>query len=186
MLTDTLLADTVFATSVFAAIEALAPIAALRGSTWVYPLVNAAHVLGIALLVGAIVTLDLRLLGAWRSAALAPLWRVLRPVAACGLALAAASGLLLFATRAGQYAASPYFLAKLVIVALGILNALALHHRLDLHRARQAQAQGTGQHWPDVEASHAIRLPAHVRAAAALSLACWLAALLLGRLVGYF
>src|SRR3546814_3819020 len=49
-----------------AALQNLEPVAALRASRWVYPLVNTAHIAGIALLFGAIAPLDLRLLGAWR------------------------------------------------------------------------------------------------------------------------
>lgn len=42
-------------------------VAALRASRWVYPLVNTGHILGLALLFGAIIPLDLRMLGFWRS-----------------------------------------------------------------------------------------------------------------------
>lgn len=50
--------------ALFAALEASTWATALSGSLWVYPLINAGHLLGIALLVGAIVPMDLRLLGA--------------------------------------------------------------------------------------------------------------------------
>ena len=49
-------------------LEATALARALRDSVWTYPMINAGHILGVALLVGAIVPLDLRLLGVWRSA----------------------------------------------------------------------------------------------------------------------
>ena len=74
----------------------------LRSARWEYAAANTAHVLGIALLVGAILPLDLRLLGVWRSVPHQDLARVLVPVAAAGLALAATAGILLFATRAGR------------------------------------------------------------------------------------
>ena len=70
-----------------AALEATPLATALRGSVWVYPLVNAAHILGVALLVGSIVPLDLRLLGVWRSVPLTPLWGVLTRTAGAGLIL---------------------------------------------------------------------------------------------------
>src|SRR3546814_3716465 len=41
-----------------AALQNLEPVAALRASRWVYPLVNTAHIAGIALLFGAIAPLD--------------------------------------------------------------------------------------------------------------------------------
>ena len=92
------------------ALEATAVAGALRGSVWAYPLVNAVHILGVALLVGAMLPLDLRLLGAWRSVPLAPLWRVLTRTASAGLGLAMVCGTLLFITRATEYAASGLFI----------------------------------------------------------------------------
>lgn len=145
---------------------------ALRDSVWVYPLVNAAHLLGVALVLGAIIPLDMRLLGAWPSVAVGPLWRVLTRTAAVGLALAVIFGLLLFVTRASEYAASGLFLAKMLVVAAATLNALVLRVNCaaDLPRSNTPQE----------------RLAGCVRIAAVVSLAGWLSALILGRLVGYF
>jgi hypothetical protein len=152
-----------------AALEAGALAQGLRYSTWAYPLVNAGHLLGVALLVGGIVPLDLRLLGLWRGVPLAPLWRVLTRTAAAGLALAAACGALLFLARATQYAQAPLFLAKMALVAAGAGNALLLH--------RLARPGG----WLVDDAP----VPRSVRVAGGVSLAAWLGALVLGRLVGY-
>lgn len=113
--------------AVAAAVEGLALAEWLRFSRWGYAAVNAAHILGVALLVGAIVPLDLRLLGLWRSVELRPLYRVLSRVAAAGLLLAIVSGTLLFSVRAAEYAAGDLFRAKVALVALGGLHALALH-----------------------------------------------------------
>jgi hypothetical protein len=151
------------------ALEATALARALRDSVWTYPLVNAGHILGVALLVGAIVPLDLRLLGAWRSAPLPPLWKVLTRTAAAGLVLAIGCGFLLFIARATEYAASGWFIAKMAVVGTGTANALAL---------RMIAPDGLR---PAVE-----KPPRHVQLAGGISLAAWLAALTLGRLVGYF
>lgn len=142
------------------ALEATALAAALRDSTWSYPLINAAHIFGVALLVGSVVPLDLRLLGAWRSVPLASLWTVLTRTAGIGMALAIMFGALLFITRATEYVASNLFLAKMLVVFLGTANALALRTRS--------------------------QSPTRLRLAAGISLASWLTALTLGRLVGYF
>ena len=72
---------------------------ALRNSRWAYPIVNTGHIVGIALLFGAIVPLDLRLLGLWRTAPLDALARTAVPVAVFGFGLAAACGALLFSVR---------------------------------------------------------------------------------------
>ncbi len=138
---------------------------ALRFSRWSYAAVNTAHVLGIALLIGAIIPLDLRLLGLWSGIERDALVRVLVPVAASGLMLAVTAGLLLFSVRAVDYAALPILWVKLVLVVLGLGSALALHlaHGLSLEKAsRRRLAQ-----------------------AAALSLTCWLGALIAGRMIAF-
>ncbi len=152
------------------ALEATRFARGLGNSVWAYPLVNAGHILGIAL-VGSIVPLDLRLLSAWRAQPLAPLWHVLTRTAALGLALAVSFGGLLFATRATEYAASPYFLAKMVIVIAAAANAIALHIAFP-RAALEGKTIGA--------------LSWRVRAAAGFSMMAWLSALTLGRLVGYF
>lgn len=113
--------------TVAATLEGLALAEWLRQSRWGYAAVNAAHVFGIALLVGAIVPVNLRLLGLWRSLALRPLYAMLARVAATGLALAIVTGTLLFSVRATEYIALELFLVKLVLVAVGALHATILH-----------------------------------------------------------
>ena len=154
------------------ALEATALAGALRDSVWAYPLVNAAHILGVALLVGAMIPLDLRLLGAWQSVPLAPLWRVLTRTAGVGLWLAIVFGTLLFITRATEYAASGLFLSKMVVVGIGTANALAV---------RTLVPEAMAPMW-----SARQKPPLRVQLAGGLSLAAWLTALTLGRLVGYF
>lgn len=153
-----------------AALEATSFAVALRTSVWVYPLLNAAHVLGLALLVGAIVPLDLRLLGYWRSIPLTPLWDVLAASAAAGAAIAAVTGSLLFAARATDYAASTWFLAKMAAFGIGIVNAIAL---------RRTSAR---RNWPNDDDA----VPSGAKLAAGLSIAAWMTTLVLGRLIGYF
>lgn len=150
-----------------AALEATQLASALRNSVWSYPLVNAAHILGIALLVGSIVPLDLRLLGAWSSVPLAPLWRVLTRTGTIGFIIATAGGFLLFITRASEYVAADLFRAKMLVIGIGVANVLILH-----------KWRATGATQPE--------LPTHMRLAAIISLGSWLTALTLGRLVGYF
>lgn len=154
------------------ALEAVPFVVALRNSVWVYPLVNAAHILGVALLVGAIVPLDLRLLGAWRPVPPGALWQVLTRTAAAGLALAAVTGALLFTARATEYAVSGLFIAKMLIVGVAMVNVAAVH--------RVARRESWRMH------STTDRLPWRFRLAAGISMAAWVTALALGRLIGYF
>ena len=148
------------------ALENLPVIVALRESYLAYPLVNALHIIGVALLFGAIVPLDLRLAG-WRREAghVDSLARLLLPVAVFGFLLAACAGLLLFATDARAYAASPLFRAKLVLIVLALVNALALR-AIDW---RQREPAGR-----------------RMAVAGGASIMLWLAVIILGRLIGYF
>lgn len=93
-----------------AALETAPPIEWLRLSSWAYAAVNTLHVVGIALLFGSIVPLDLHLAG-WRrgDASLLALSRLLLPVAKAGFALAAFSGFLLFAPTPAPMPARPFF-----------------------------------------------------------------------------
>ena len=149
--------------AVLDALVASAPAQWLRFSRWGYAAVNTTHVFGIALLVGAILPLDLRLLGVLRSVALEPLARVLVPVAATGLFLAITTGVFLFITRANEYAALNLFLLKVTLIAAGAVHALSLQLGSGLAHASSAR----------------------LRAAGATSLSIWVAALICGRLLAF-
>lgn len=151
-------------------VEAGALSQALRASVWLYPLVNTAHVVGIALLFGAIAPLDLRLLGCWRTVPPGPLLRTAVPVSVAGLVLALSSGALLFLARPLDYVREPLFGMKMVLLALAVLNALALRRS----PAWQAVQHGSGR-----------TAPRRGQAAALASLLLWLAVITAGRLIGY-
>lgn len=142
--------------------------ALLRRSSLAYLLVNAAHIASIGLIIGAIVPLDLRLLGIFRRHPLAVLAPFLSRIAATGVALAVLTGVLLFFVRPAEYVGNPAFLTKIGLVGIGVANALLLRRWSSW---RVAAADG----------------PVHpaVRAAAALSLLVWLGAIVAGRWIGF-
>nr|WP_302474546.1 DUF2214 domain-containing protein [Roseococcus sp. MDT2-1-1] len=150
------------------ALEGWPVAAALRRSEVLYPLVNAAHILGIGLLIGAIATLDLRVLGVFRHTPLPVLGPPLVRMAAAGLGLALATGFLLFSVRPTAYVANPAFLVKLGLILAGLLNVLAL--RLGTGWKRALAGEGTGR---------------PLRFAAGLSLLVWISALLAGRWIAF-
>lgn len=154
-----------------AVLEATALARGLRDSVWAYPLINAGHVAAVALLVGGIVPLDLRLLGLWQSVPLAPLWQVLTRSAAAGLLLAISFGFLLFMTQASEYIGSRFFIFKMVVIVAATANALLLRLAV-FDELLQTGANGR-------------KLPIGVRFAGGISLIGWLTALILGRLIGY-
>ena len=149
----------------FSALENLALIEGLRFSRWTYAAVNATHILGIALLIGGAVPMALRLAGIWPDTARADVVRVLRVTTASGLCLALASGFLLFATRASEYAGHPAFQLKILFVAAGLTSALVAHARY-------------GRTLDDASQAAAVRI-------AALAIVCWLSALTAGRLIAF-
>ena len=141
---------------------------ALRGSGALYATVNAAHILGLALLVGAILPLDLRIAGGFRSVALADLARVLRPAAALGLGLATLTGALLFTVNPADYIANPAFRLKLLLLLLALANLIAIERSPAFRRALAGQAPGTA-----------------LRAGALASALLWIGTLLAGRWIGF-
>ncbi len=147
----------------------------MRVSRWGYAGANTLHVIGLSLLFGAIVPLDLRLLGLWQGRIpLAALARALVPVAATGLVLALVSGTLLFLSAPADYAAAPLFLAKIGLVLLGAGSALLTHMA-----APKGAADG------DMADRLAQLSPARLRLAGALSLVVWTAALVCGRMLAF-
>lgn len=141
---------------------------ALRASWIAYLLVNAAHILGIALLLGAILVLDLRLLGALTAVPLAVMGPLQERVAALGLGLAVLTGLWLFTVRPAEYAANPAFLIKLALLAAAFAN-IGLQHA----NAGYRQALKDGP------------VTAGVRVSAALSAMLWLSVVVAGRWIGF-
>lgn len=151
-----------------AAFGSLPGVGLLRESGTAYLLVNATHILGIGLLIGAILPLDLRLLGLFPGAPLAVLGPFLSRAAGAGLALAALTGAWLFAVNASDYVENTAFLAKLALLALA-LGTVALQHGLGGFRAALEN---------DTAAPR-------TRALAALSILLWVSVLLAGRWIGF-
>lgn len=135
----------------------------VRGSRWTYPLVNAAHILGIAMVVGTIVVLDARIFGLRRSVPLSSVAHVLMPFTIAGLGLAILAGFLLFAVKPHDYAGNPVFQLKMALLVVALANATLLRRR-SLHRE---------------EADTVLKI------GAAASLLLWLGVLFCGQLIAF-
>jgi hypothetical protein len=142
----------------------------LRSSIWLYPLVNTGHVVGIALLFGAIVPLDLRLIGFFQRTPLEHLANTLIPVAVTGLVLALLTGSLLFATRPLDYVGEPLFGIKLALLGAGVVNALVLRYAPSWRLVGVAPSAPQHRAW---------------RLHGLLSILLWLGVITAGRLIGY-
>jgi hypothetical protein len=109
-------------------------LAAVHATDWAYPAFEALHVLGIALLVGNLVALEMRVFGRAAALQVQPLARLSLTLALAGFALAACTGLLMFSGRPGELLANRYFLVKMGLLALAGCNALWFHGRHSLQR----------------------------------------------------
>lgn len=145
-------------------------------ATWIqltpyaYAALEGIHLVGVAFFFGAIVLLDLRVIGLMPRLLAAPTARFLLRIAIPAFALLALSGALLFVPSADRYAASPTFFAKLAAITVGGANALAFH--AGAWRRSDAWEEFMRARWP-------------ARSAAVVSVLVWVGVIALGRGMGY-
>jgi hypothetical protein len=154
--------------AIAAALEASAFAQWLRGAGLAYAAVNLLHLLGLCLLLGPMLLLDLRLLGLGRDYPVPALTRDLGPWLLAGLLLLLASGAALFSADAVPLSGHRVFLVKIGLLGLALANALAF--RL-LWAGRLA-------HWDQAP-------PTLGRLQALLSMLLWLSVAAAGRLIAY-
>jgi hypothetical protein len=139
----------------------------VRMSTAGYPTAITLHAIGMAIMVGLCVIVDLRLVGKFDGIPCDALQRLL-PIAWIGFAINTVSGFGLFAAQATMFATDVIFLAKILLVFLGAATAGILQPEL----AKSAS-------WPGGKP------PPNVRRIATLGLVFWLCAIVTGRLTAY-
>lgn len=152
----------------WAALEASAFAAWMRGAGDAYAMVNLAHLLGLTLLLGSMLLLDLRLLGWGKRLPLPEVSRLLTRPALAGLALQAGSGFALFAADAVPLSSNAAFRLKLAMIAIALANAV-------LFRLLWTRSLGGWDASP----------PLLGRLQAAASLLLWLGVAAAGRLIAY-
>ena len=93
-------------------------------SVWGYPTILFLHTFGMAILVGLISAIDLRLLGVGRQLPLAPMQRLF-PLLWVGFSINVVTGSILFAIDGPKMIQNPAFPIKLTLIALGMVILLA-------------------------------------------------------------
>ncbi|ANG98749.1 hypothetical protein A8A54_19295 [Brucella pseudogrignonensis] len=151
--------------SLFEILSASGIVTIIRTTPLFYAIVNAVHILGLGAMIGAILTLDLRVIGLWRPQGWRESVAVSSPIAGAGLALALLTGVLLFAVRPGHYLENGPFLIMLGLLACGLLNVALFHCLL---RAQKSA-------WPGMA----------LRVSAFASVLIWCATLLAGRFIAF-
>ncbi|WP_373273745.1 hypothetical protein [Pseudomonas taiwanensis] len=142
--------------------------ALMRESTLFYPAANLLHLLGLVMLLGSMLLLDLRLLGFAREVPLLEASRRLTPIGIAGLLLLLLTGFCLFAADAGPLTKNWLLQLKLLLVTVGAANALLFRA---LWNARLVD-------WDQ-------RPPASGRLQVALSILIWCGVMSAGRLLAY-
>ncbi len=140
-------------------------------SRYLYPIFEGTHLLSLSLSVGLIFLTDLRLIGVfWRHVPVTAVLHQLRPFILSGFAVLFISGGLVFCSEAATIMASPLWTLKMVLVALGGLNALYFEFVI----AKR----------PEVVENHPV-LPRSVKYAGFASLTIWTLVIMCGRLLAY-
>jgi hypothetical protein len=143
-------------------------------STWIqetaYPIVITAHSIGLALLVGLLIVIDLRVLGFAKGAAL-PGLRKLMGVVWIGFWCNAISGTMLFIIDAKKDYYSWLFRSKLMLIAVGLIMGAMITSSV-LKKANQYAAE-------DADA------PQRAKVLAVVSLFAWAGAIFVGRWLAY-
>jgi len=142
-------------------------------SSWVLPVCESLHFIGMAMLVGIVGVFDLRLLGMAKRVPVAPLQRLM-PWALLGFVLSLGSGLVFITANPRQYVAplSLSFVAKMFFILLACVNVLFFY------------ATGLKRAVDGVDAGHDAPLGAKI--SAGVSLFLWVGVMYWGRVLQFF
>ena len=144
--------------------------AAVRDSTWLFWAGQSLHFIGLSMLLGGMLIVDLRLLGFLQSVPMRAALAFL-PLAVAGFLINLATGIEFFTMDPFMYWPNPAFRMKMVLILLAGLNAILF----TVMEYRHALTLGSGEN-----------VSALGRISAGLSLGLWLGVLLLGRLLPSF
>lgn len=101
----------------------------IRTHAFAYPALEVVHIIGIALLLGNLVLLELRVWGAGAALPVPSLARLTLVLVATGFGLAGLSGVLMFVSQANELIANRAFVVKMGLLTLAASNAAWFHGR---------------------------------------------------------
>jgi len=159
------------APAIFVALEQSGFGAAVRQSTWLFPMANVGHVLALALFAGALAVMDVRLLGGLAATSPAHVLMRARSVAVAAFVLLAVTGFMQFAADASHLIINPVFQIKLALIGLGLVNLAVFE--FGVKRAVTGLGPGAA-------------MPASAKTAGFMSIAIWIAVAACGRTIAYF
>ena len=116
---------------------------AVRESVWLFPVIEAVHLLGLCLVGGALLLVDLRMIGAGLTRTSLPLLaRQARPWLAAGVITMVLTGVLLFLSESVKCYYSQAFWVKMTTLPVALLFTFVVRQRVALseHTSRQTAA----------------------------------------------
>lgn len=158
--------------NLWSSIEASTLGTTIASSEWLFPTIETAHVIAIVTVIGAILVMDLRLLGVTsRNRTVSAVEKDTVPLSLLAFVLAVITGVLLFISKATTYMANPYFLWKMGLLVLAGINMLVFHRIISKGRERWGAA--------------GMSTPTAAKVAGLLSLAFWIIIPFCGRVIGF-
>ena len=139
----------------------------INDSKWLFPAIEGIHIVALALLVGAVIVLNLRILGIGiRHRPVPELAKELAPWTFCSLIVILVSGVLLFASEATRSYHSAPFRIKIAL----LVTAIVFHYTISRRIVRRDGAD------------HSML----AKTAAVFAIALWVSVGFAGRAIGFF
>jgi hypothetical protein len=141
----------------------------INSTTWMWPLCESLHFIGLSLLIGIAGFFDLRLMGFFKRVPVAAA-KALMPFALFGFGLNVVTGLVFLTGLPEQYASNPVWWSKVGFLMVAGLNAVIFETRL----SSRVMAIGAG-----------VDTPRAAKVVGFVSLVSWFAVLYCGRMLAF-
>lgn len=138
---------------------------AIRGSLWLFPVIEAVHLLGLCLLGGAVLIVDLRMLGVGLRQPVAEVARDARPWLVAAVVVMLTTGTALFLSESVKCYYNTAFWVKITTLPVALAFTFLVRNRVARATAHEATAR--------------------TRLVALLSLALWFTVAAAGRWIGF-
>jgi len=142
---------------------------AMVDSTWLWPLCETLHFIGLALLLGTAGFFDLRLMGFFKRTPLSAAMQM-RPWAAAGVLINVVTGAMFYIGAPAQYASNPAWYAKLSFLAIAVANIVYFETRQGARMLAMTAEED---------------MPLSFKLVGAVSIASWLGVLYFGRMLPF-
>ncbi|AMX01923.1 DUF6644 family protein [Microbulbifer thermotolerans] len=143
----------------------------INAHSWVWPTLESLHFIGLCLLFGSLIVVDLKIIGFAQETPFKAVDNFIF-VTLIGLTINIATGIFFLFGDPSRYFINPSFKIKISLIFFAIINALYLSLRL------RSIKRGNNQ-------SNVIYFPIDVKIVAGLSLLLWTGVMIFGRLIPY-